>query len=206
MTAVKTLPAVEIRRLTDISAGGHVNSSLFQFASHAGTHLDAPLHVLDGGRPISDYPLEAFAGQGCCVSVEKSGPDGISPDDLEHCTQHLLRAGDILLLSVGWDRFFDNDVYFLHPYLTPEAAEWLIEAKVKMVGIDALGVDMPSPMRPAGYGVPVHKLLLSHDVLIAENLRGLPEVAGRRLNILAHPLNMEGADGAPARIIVQVSS
>lgn len=69
-----------------------------------------------------------------------------------------------------------------------------------MVGVDCFSADLPMPLRPKGFGWPVHHLLLGHGILIAENLANLTSVAGRKLLIGAFPLKIKGGDGAPARI------
>jgi kynurenine formamidase len=69
-----------------------------------------------------------------------------------------------------------------------------------MVGVDFYSADLPVPLRPPGFGWPVHHRLLGAGVLIAENLANVTSIAGRRLTVGAFPLKIRGGDGAPARI------
>jgi kynurenine formamidase len=91
-----------------------------------------------------------------------------------------------------------------HPWLSAAAATWLADRQVGLLGIDLPTPDLPVPRRPAeGFGWPVHKILLSRGVLIAEHLTGLAPLAGQRVEIIIGAVNIEGADGAPARILAR---
>jgi len=97
-------------------------------------------------------------------------------------------------------RKFSTPEYHTHPYLSLEAARWLLDRRVKMVGVDFFSADLPVLRRPKGFDWPVHHLLLGNGVLIAENLANLTALQGRRLTIGAFLLKIKGGDGAPARI------
>jgi len=175
------------------------NLQRFTFVTHLGTHVDAPLHFVSGGRTIDSYDLGELGGTGWVLRVEKAPNQPITVRDLE-ATGAQVERDQIVLIATGWDVKFATDDYHTHPYLSEDAARWLLDRRVKLVGVDCFSADMPVPLRPKGFDWPVHHLLLGHGILIAENLANLTVVAGRKLLIGAFPLKIRGGDGAPARI------
>jgi arylformamidase len=109
------------------------------------------------------------------------------------------------MLYTGWDEKFDSPDYNLHPYLSVDAAEWMVDKRIKMFGIDCITVDLPTPLRPKGFDFPVHKTLLSNEILIAENVTNLKPVLGKRCRILAFPLPIRGSDAGHARIVAELN-
>ncbi len=170
---------------------------------HAGTHVDAPIHIIPNGKSIDELPLDAFIGPGAVISVRKNGGEQVTASDLERSGVAVNR-GDILMLHTGWDEKFESVDYNLHPYLSVDAAEWIVKKGVKLFGIDCITVDLPTPLRPKGFDFPVHKELLGNGVLIAENVTNLEKVVGRKSRILALPLKVKGSDAGHARIVAEI--
>jgi kynurenine formamidase len=92
----------------------------------------------------------------------------------------------------------------MHPYFSVDAAEWMVQKGIKMVGIDCITVDLPTPLRPKGFAFPVHKTLLGNGVLIAENVANIGSIVGKKTRIMALPLRVKGSDAGHARIIAEV--
>lgn len=184
-------PPSELKQIATIETEGYVDHQL-QTALHVGTHIDAPLHMLAGGKKISDFGPEKFFGRGVLVDVRGQFP--IEPTALQGAT---LAPGDIVLFSTGLSRQYGQPTYFeTYPELTPAAADVLIAAGVSIVGFDT-----PSPDRPP---FATHKLLLKHDVLIIENLTNLEQLIGiPQFTIIALPAKLD-AEAAPVRVIAQV--
>lgn len=108
------------------------------------------------------------------------------------------------MLFTGWDEKFESPDYNIHPYLSIDAAEWIVGKGVKLLGIDCITVDLPTPMRQKGFEYPVHRILLGNGVLIAENVANLGKVAGKKSRILALPLKVKGSDAGHARIVAEI--
>ena len=187
-----------IRNIFDIERDPF-NLQELRLVSHLGTHVDAPMHFIKGGRTIDTYALDDLGGEGWVLPISRGPNEPITVKDLE-ATGAKVEQGQIVLLATGWDRKFSTPDYHTHPYLSDEAARWLLDRRVKMVGVDFFSADLPVPRRPKDFDWPVHHLLLGNGILIAENLANLTAVAGRRLTIGAFPLKIKGGDGAPARI------
>jgi arylformamidase len=180
-----------------------LNVTEIRMVAHVGTHLDAPSHFIPDGPAIDQIPLARLHGQGVVWPVRRRAGETIGPDDLDGASPPA-RPGDMVLLDTGWARWFGTAAYDDHPWLSEAAATWLADRQVSLVGMDLPTPDLPVPRRPAeGFGWPVHKILLSRGVLIAEHLTGLASLSGQRVEIIIGALNVEGADGAPARIFAR---
>jgi arylformamidase len=164
-----------------------VNVTRITLGSHTGTHVDAPWHFLKEGNSIDMEPLDKFIGE--AVIIDASGRNSISSNDL---SGNDIRSNDIVLISTdSGDRRTD------FAYLEVSAAEWLVEHRIKCVGIDTVSVEK--------YGrkeAPVHKMLLAGNIGIIENLANLKPFAGSRMFFVCLPLPLKGIDGSPARAVL----
>ncbi|TDE11822.1 cyclase family protein [Jiangella asiatica] len=203
MPKALTLPDVSITPLRRLADGEPVEVTQLTIPSHAGTHIDAPSHVLPGAKTIDQIPLERFTGPGVVVSVRRAPGETIGVQDVLDGGPEL-RDGDMLLLDTGWAAKFGTDDYHDHPSLHPDLAEWLVERGVGLVGVDVVTPDLPLPRRPEGFGFPVHHTLLGREILIAENLASLAPAAGRRVHVSAFPLIVRGGDAGHVRMVLDV--
>lgn len=204
MFSQKLFPPVRVERCIRHEDRG-VNVTCVSAAVHAGTHIDAPCHFIPGGQGIDEIDLERVSGPAVCLEVGCGADEAITRADLEACGPHP-DPGDLVFIRTGWDVHFagDHDAYHHHPYLSVEAASWLLQRGVKMVALDVATPDMPEAVRRRGFDWPVHRLLLGAGVLVAEHLAHLELVAGRRFRAFALPIPIVGSDGAPARIVAEL--
>ncbi len=203
MPKIPVLSDVHVRKFFSLEKGHPLNVTEISLPCHAGTHVDAPVHIVPNGKSIEELPLESFIGPGAVISVKKRGGEQVTATDLEN-SRVAVNRGDILMLHTGWDEKFENPEYNLHPYLSVDAAEWMVKKGVKLFGIDCITVDLPTPLRPKGFDFPVHKMLLGNGVLIAENVTNLGEIVGKKIRILALPLRIKGSDAGHARIVAEI--
>ncbi len=204
--AVGSAPPAEICRVGNIVDGANTNMSAIRISSHTGTHVDAPVHVIDGLRTIDQLGVDRFVGPGVALTIQKAANETIAASDLEAAGARLVRRGDMVLLHTGWDQYFGQEAYLTEfPALTMDAADWLLDRGVRLLALDMLSPDLPTNRRAPDAGLPVHKRLLGNDVLIAENLTGLAAVAGHRLRVYALPVKIGAGDGAPARITAELA-
>lgn len=108
------------------------------------------------------------------------------------------------MIHTGWDEKYGTDEYNSHPYLAEDAALWLAEKRVKLVGIDTPTPEVPRSVRGASFDYPIHRTLLGKGVLILENIANLCALSGKRLTIGVFPVKLEGGDGAPARVVAHL--
>lgn len=157
--------------------------------THVGTHIDAPMHMLEGGKSLHQIPIDNFIGTGRLVEVLGTEFDIVKAAGINE--------GDIVLFRTGMSDKYHEAIYFeQYPAMSKEVAHYLVGAKVKMVGVDTCSVDNQD-------GFPVHKILLAGDVLIIENLINLRSLTDKNFTIYALPLNLQ-VDGSPARVIADI--
>lgn len=182
-----------LERIKTLNYDGYVAYQL-QCGMHAGTHVDAPMHLIKDGKGIYEIPVDHFMGNAVVLDVRGQSIIGFQPDYPKKIT-----SGDIVLFFTGWDRFYGETLYYReHPVLDRMLAEFLIEKEVKMIGLDT-----PSPDKPP---YEIHKLLLTHDIMIIENLTHLHHLGGTdSIELMALPLNIH-AEASLVRAVARVSS
>ncbi|MFD1656719.1 cyclase family protein [Streptomyces caeni] len=198
-------PQVDVERALRVATDG-VNVLSLHLASQSGTHVDAPYHVDSSWPALDALPLERFTGPAVVADVRGLPARApITPDLLAPALSLLwLQPGAILLVATGWSAYWGTDAYLAHPWLTPQAAQSVVNARVRTLGVDALSVDQTGdPDRPA------HRVLCGAGGVITENLTGLDQVlaaqrAGRPVEVYLFPLHLPGADGAPARAVARI--
>ena len=177
-----------------IRAGDSTNGSVISLSLHTGTHLDSPGHYLDGGPTVEKLDLALLVGPARLVTAEPRG-GLIQPESLEAALADrplrlLVRANRPTDLSQFPEKF---------AAFSAEAAEAIVQAGVRVLGIDAPSVDAFD----AG-DLPVHRTLGKVGGVILENLR-LSEPPDGDYQLIALPLKIEGGDGSPVRVAVIAS-
>lgn len=177
------------------------NVSRFTLGSHTGTHLDAPVHFIEGAAAISDVDISSLVGPAIVVDVRGKESHGvITWEDIAPQANELSREV-ALLLCTGWSRHWGGEEYMKSPHLSVDAAREIMKRGVRVVGIDAFSIDgdVPQDSREANV---VHRLLLGNGVLIAENLANVEALLdGSAYSVSLLPLNLQGCDGSPIRAI-----
>lgn len=166
--------------------------TLISIFSHAGTHMDAPAHMLAGAPCLDSLPMERFCGKAYVMDCTSFGEGAeIPPDALPDMT-----GLSFLIISTGWEEKWGTDAYFgRFPVLSPEAADAVANAGLSGVGVDMMSVD---PMDTTDF--PVHMCFFNKNMVIIENLRNLAALRGKIIDLTALPLKYANADGAPVRI------
>ena len=191
-------PAVQVDAAARLDRDGCRVSAL-HLNTHAGTHADAPAHVFEHGLCLDQLPASQLAGSALVIGCMDIGKDGVIPLD------RILDAGaaallaDFLIFRTGWERRWGEEAYFDHyPVLSRDAVRWIAAQGKKGIGLDTPGID------PAhDEGLALHKALLAPGrTLILENLAHLAALPqGELLGLVAAPLPVRDADGAPARVL-----
>jgi kynurenine formamidase len=160
---------------------------------HVGTHMDAPLHMIDNGKTMDEIPPENFFGQGILIDVR--GKKEIDSSVLGGVT---IRKDSLVLLYTGFGEKYRTDEYFKeYPEVKEDFAKQMVASQVRMVGMDMLGPDYDSPWV-------AHKILLGHDILIVENLTNLDQLLTvKNFDVIALPAKLK-ADAAPVRVVALI--
>ena len=187
-------PPVRVERVHSMERGDAANLSAISMGVHTGTHMDAPLHFIREGKSIENIPLDVVVGRARVIEIYDT--ESIKPKEL---TRHRLRRGErILFKTPNSSRVWKTDAFVKDfVFISKEAASFLAERGVRVVGVDYLSV--------GGYkrgGRYVHETLLGGGIWLIEGL-DLSHVSPGRYDLICLPLRLEQGDGSPARAILR---
>lgn len=161
--------------------------------THSGTHIDAPLHLIEKANSADEIFPEKFFGNATFIEILKGENELISLLELKKFD---IEEGDILIIRTGWEDNSYKDNYFTNfPYFSVDCADYIISKKIKALGVDIPSVD--GPEQNAAF----HKKILAEGIPIIEALVNLKQVTGKRMMFSALPLKIKNADGSPVRAI-----
>jgi len=187
-------PSIEIERISSIEGGGDDNVSRINACVHVGTHVDAPLHYIEGGASVDTLPLEVLIGRAYVVDLPHA--DKLDETTLENAhipprTRRLLFKTRNSSLWARGEKEFQTD----YVGVDSSGAEWLVRKGIQLVGIDYLSI------APYEKTVEPHRILLEAGMVILEGLN-LSEIHRGRYTLYCFPIKIIGSDGAPARAIL----
>ncbi|HWP82474.1 MAG TPA: cyclase family protein [Bacteroidota bacterium] len=162
-----------------------------EMVANTGTYIDSPFHRFANAPDLADLPLSAVANiEGLVVRVHQ----GTKAIDAK-VFRDVELAGKALLVHTDWAKLWRTEQYFNdHPFLTREAAEYLVKSKVALVGIDSFNIDSTADgTRPA------HTLLLHAGIPIVEHLCNLDQLPDRGFRFFAVPVKVKGMGSFPIR-------
>ena len=169
-----------------------VKLTAIEMGSHTGTHVDAPYHFVEGGKRLHEIPLEQLTGKATVLEI--AGVRSIGLGNLEHRKWDGIER--VLFKTDNSQHWQDEKFYEEFIYLEPDGAEFLVQRGIQLVGIDYLSIDKFKSEKH-----PTHFALLTRDIVILEGLN-LSKVPAGEYTLLALPLNLQDADGAPSRVIL----
>jgi arylformamidase len=187
-------PPVAIDPFKQIGKGSRSNVSRLSLGDHTGTHFDPPLHFIPGGNSVDQLDLNVLYGLARVLDLTRVERE-ITPRDLERAriprrtTRVLFKTRS----SALWDRAgFQRDFVGVGW----DAAQWLVERGIRLVGVDYLSVETYGAAEPK-----THRTLLGAGVIVVEglNLHGVPP---GKYTFVGLPLKIQGGDGAPGRAIL----
>ncbi|MBE7494925.1 MAG: cyclase family protein [Verrucomicrobiaceae bacterium] len=188
-------PECHIKRVNKIEEGSVCNLTHLSMSAHTGTHMDAPRHFIADGMTMEQMPLEAVIGRAKVFDL--TAVEGqITADHLKGLK---FATGQRVLFKTrnstrSWAmNEFDKDFISIRA----DAAQYLVDQKVLTVGVDYLSI--------GGYGkdvVETHRIMLGAGVWVIEGLN-LAEIKPGYYNLICLPLKIEGADGAPCRVVLR---
>jgi arylformamidase len=185
-------PSFQREVIQTIEAGAPCNLSRLTLGSHAGTHVDAPYHFLPEGSTVDELPLDLLMGKVRVVSV--AAREAVERAHLEELD---LRDDLRLLFRTRNSGSLRQPFQPEFVYLSPDAATYLVQVGIKLVGWDYLSVDKyPSK------DFATHHVLLEAGVVIVEGL-DLSQVEPGEYDMICLPLRLQGGDGAPARVVLR---
>jgi arylformamidase len=188
-------PPVSLTMVSSISDGAQCNVTRIGMGAHTGTHIDAPYHFLEHGTTVDAIPLENLIGP--CFVIEVDSEDLITKKDIQ---SHNLEGHSRILIKTSNSGLFSNPLIpFNSNYvaLGIEAARYLVEIGIILVGIDYLSIESFE-----SDDCPVHKLLLRNHITILEGLN-LSAVESGVYELICMPLKLIGCEASPARVVLR---
>jgi len=198
------LPAIKMDPVLSQAKGDPVNCYSIALSEHTGTHFDVPRHVYLEGETLDEFEPTSLCGPIIKFDVE-SRPKGLEIDlDLIKYVQqdHGLKIvkGSVVLLNTGHSKLWTNtpngEAYLKNrPFLSTQAAQYLVDWGVTAVGIDVGGPDQ------LGSNLPIHRLFLKQGVYVIESLCNLDAVPNTGYLFMAFPLKIRRGSGSPIRAL-----
>lgn len=186
-------PAVQREVYKTIEGGDPYNISAVNLQGHTGTHVDAPLHFIANAQSVDRILPEVLVGEVRLVQLpaaERIDRSTLERLDLQGVKRLIIGCRNSELLTKN---SFDPD----YAYITGDAAQYMVELGIILVGLDYLSVDdFHSEKQPA------HHILLGAGVIIVEGLY-LTGVPADDYEMMCLPVKIEGGDGAPARVFLR---
>ena len=193
-------PVVEITILGRHGIEGRETRKLV-LGTHIGTHADAPRHFIPGGATIDEIALDTLIGPATVADFMDCNPlQEIDVEDLKKRFGN--KVPSRVILRTGWSQYFGNmKFYDQYPFLSEDAAKWLVENGVKLIAMDTPSPDNPAHSRGTANDSPNHKILLGAGVILVEYLANLSAVTASEVELIVMPLKLKGCDGSPARCV-----
>ncbi len=193
-------PGIRLTQDKFLARGDPSNVRSLSMGIHTGTHLDAPEHFLAGGATVEELPLDVLIGP--CTVVDVPADPHVSAAALDACfpagrpvpERLLLRTRNSTGPSPVWAHagFQEGFAAIGH-----DAARWLADRRVRLVGVDYLSVEPFEATEPL-----THRILLGAGMILVEGL-DLRAVPPGRYTLHCLPLRLQGAEGAPARVVLE---
>lgn len=166
-----------------------------EMVTNTGTYLDCPFHRYSDGKDLSELALEQ------CTDLEAVTIDAVNVMEIDvEFFSGVVLTNKAVIIHTGWSRHWDTEQYFEnHPFVTKQAAEFLRNNHVKLVGIDSHNID-----DTRGNARPVHSTLLAAGILIVEHLCNLNQLPESNYLFTAAPPKVRGAGTFPVRAFARV--
>jgi arylformamidase len=189
-------PLIFLERAASMSKGGICNVSRLDFGVHSGTHIDAPIHFIDGAGAIETVPLDACIGP---VLVVDASAHASHLDAAAIRTLAIPNGTRRVLFRWNSDLWSESTFQPNFRAVTGDGAAALVELGVELVGNDYLSI------APFDAPIPTHRTLLEARVVILEGL-DLRAIEPGAYDLICVPILIPGSDGAPARALLRRSA
>lgn len=186
---------VTVEQTQNIDNGDVCNLRTISMSAHTGTHMDAPLHFVAGGRSIDTMPIDATVGPARVIAIDHEqyiGREEMERHDLKRDERVLFKTRNSKLWPRSYELFLPKFVA-----ISASGARCLVERGVRTVGVDYLSVGAFE-----GDGIETHQILLGAGLWLIEGLN-LSHISSGEYDLVCLPLKIQGGDGAPARAVLR---
>jgi kynurenine formamidase len=151
--------------------------------THVGTHVEVPAHLVEDGKSCSEMPVEAFLGEAIVLKFDFLKPKDSEGQPITPSHLRRVKEGDIALM---WSPYQGSE----SPYISPEAAKWLAERPVKMLGVQNVRVEASRD------SMATHNNLLKNEIPLIEGLVNLERIQNERVFYIGLPLRVADLDSS----------
>jgi arylformamidase len=183
-----------LKMISRIADGASANVTHISACVHYATHVDAPVHFVEGASGVEAMGLDVLIGRARVIAVPHAPT--IEPHHLDAAN---LAGVDRLLIKTDNSALWDDPTHDFHERytaLSPDAARWIVAHGIRLIGVDYLSIepfDLPEPI--------VHRRILAAGIVAVEGL-DLRAVEPGDYQLICLPMKLVGADGAPARVVL----
>jgi arylformamidase len=192
-------PKVSIYQFSTVEEEGYAEKKI-ELGTHIGTHMDAPAHMIAGGRTLDQFLPDQFFGKGLLIPFTHEILMNKSQELYLKSFEKYIEVSDFIILRTSWSRFWGQSKYFKdYPALDAGGASFLSSFNIKGIGIDTVSIDMAENLH-----FDAHHFLLEKEILIVENLCNLEMIIKQEFNLFVLPLKIKDSDGSPVRAIAKL--
>ncbi len=179
--------------------GGKHNLEVVSYCPHTGTHMDSPVHVTEGAPSAAGWANDILIGPAAVISVGKPGAYVITKADAVNFEKLHgdIKEGEAVLFHIGhdanWDKGYGTYIKDGYPTISPEAAKYLADKKIRYVAVESIS--------PEGDSTEVHQIFMSAGIPVAENVCNLGAIGAARCETVGTFPAVEGATGVWVRLL-----
>ena len=170
-----------------------------RMVNHLGTHIEVPYHLMKDGLDLADFPLDRLCGEAVVLDLRGLAPNtAVTAEHVAAAAERAggIRKGDIVLCNLGYAACYGTDAYNSKPYFSTEAIVWLAESGMKLMAVDASGVEIPGSEEHVN-----HMALFTREIPLVENLAGFDKLTTARPTVYVFPIAVKGLDSFPVRVV-----
>ena len=187
-------PLYTVKPYLAVARGDLCNVAAFSMGCHTGTHMDAPLHFVEGAASVDQVDLSRINGEARVIEYKGGPGSDISVDFLESC--NIQPKERVIFKTSNSRRFGGRTLLDDYTAIDEAAADWLVRKQVSCIGIDYMTIEPAKSTDGA-----VHRCVLGAAILVIESL-DLRETAAGRYRLVCLPLRLAGLDGSPVRALL----
>jgi arylformamidase len=190
----------------NLAVNGRSMISILSILVHNGTHIDAPRHMVDKGRPVDQVPLEQLAKEAVLIDLPNKGPNStVSVKDIVD-TGVEFGPNLIPVIHTGWTEktWGKPEFWERMPYLEAGVGEFMAKKHVSAVAMDVFpekAIWRGVKLDPGEVWVANHLALLEKGIPLIQFVTNLSQIGKGRFVLIAAPLRIKGGDASPARVI-----
>jgi len=197
--SLETIGAETVNKNVVRSEGQWYIMTNISMVSHIATHIEVPYHIFQNGNDLASMELSAFYGNAVVLKFSNiKGRVPISVEDVKKEVSRIggIEKGDIVICNLGFSSLYGTDAYLQSPYFSEDAITYLAESGMKLMGIDAGGVEIPKSEQHTN-----HSKLFAFNIPLIENLANLDALTVDRCTIMAFPYPIKHLEAFIVRVV-----